>query len=126
MASEWIKATKGLTEKPEVYGIARALKLDRDTVGMKLLRVWGWADDNTEDGHIDHIDGSAIDEKAGVEGFASAMESMGWLEVEDDGVRFPNFERHNGQSAKRRAQDAERKAAERAINGKPKGKTVRN
>lgn len=125
MASDWIKWEKGLTEKPEVYGIARELQLDRDTVAGKLMRLWEWADGNTRDGHVPHIAGAAIDEKTGVHGFASAMESVGWLEVDDGGVTFPNFSRHNGQSAKRRATEAERKAAERELQRKEPPKTVR-
>jgi hypothetical protein len=55
---------------------------------------------------------SWIDRYIGVTGFAESMVSAGWLAV-DDGIKFPDFERHNGESAKKRASATERKRLER-------------
>jgi hypothetical protein len=42
-------------------------------------------------------------------GFAAAMSTVGWLEEDAESLVLPEFDTHNGQSAKRRAQDADRK-----------------
>jgi len=54
-----------------------------------------------------------IDRHVGVAGFGSAMQEVGWLLVDDNGVLFPNFDRHNGTSAKSRALTTERKRTQR-------------
>jgi hypothetical protein len=69
----------------------------------KLHRLWAWADTHTEDGTASGLDADWVDELVGVKGFAVAMQSAGWLEVDADKVRFANFERHNGRPAKTRA-----------------------
>jgi hypothetical protein len=42
------------------------------------------------------------------------MVSVGWLEIDESGVTFPNFDRHNGESAKARGLAAERKRNQRS------------
>ena len=111
--SDWIKCEKSLFKKPEVIGIAESLGLDRDTVAAKCLRVWAWADDQTEDGNAKSVTKTFLDDEVGVTGFADAMEKEGWLVVEKGGLRFPNFDRHLGQSAKRRVLTKERVAQHR-------------
>ena len=113
MAGDWIKWTVGLTRKPEVLGLARKLGLDRRTAAGCLMEVWEWADQISCDGHADYVTPEDIDRHVGVAGFGSAMQEVGWLLVDDNGVLFPNFERHNGTSAKSRALTTERKRTQR-------------
>lgn len=54
-----------------------------------------------------------IDEAAKQPGFATAMESVGWLRVHLDGVEFPNWHYHNASSAKRRACEQKKKQNQR-------------
>lgn len=69
----------------------------------KLLRVWGWFDQQTQNGNAGSVTGNAlkrfIDRLVGVTGFAESMSKVGWLN--DSGI--PNFDRHNGESSKKRA-----------------------
>jgi hypothetical protein len=44
-----------------------------------------------------------------IAGFGAAMEAVGWLEDDGESLCTPRFDEHNGQSAKRRATEAERK-----------------
>jgi hypothetical protein len=83
------------------------------------MEVWEWADENTLDGHVLGVTKKFIDELVGVPGLADAMaaEDIGWLMVDDAGVVFPNFCRHNGKSAKQRALTAERKRLQRGKEG---------
>jgi hypothetical protein len=119
MAGEWIKVTK-LWEKGEVGRLADILDLSIDDVIGKLVRLWHWASDNTYDGNATFVTPSHIErEIVRCEGFCQALESVGWLTICDDvdgangGIVLPHFDRHNGQSAKKRALTAMRVAKHR-------------
>ena len=108
MAGDWIKWTKGLSRKREVVAISARLGVSRYEVAARLMDVWEWADENTADGDVASVTKSFLDDIAGVTGFSDAMTSVGWLLDSGDGLHFPNFQRHNGQSAKQRALTADR------------------
>jgi len=106
MAGDWIKIQHVTPDKPEVFHIAEDLEIDPDAVVGKLVRIWIWADQQTYDGNAASVTSALLDRVAGVTGFAKAMQNCGWLVPSVDGKRgfiFPNFERNNGKSAKRRA-----------------------
>jgi hypothetical protein len=79
-----------------------------EAVGTLVL-VWAWTDGLTEDGIVPNATLEDVDTIAGRRGFGAAMQSVGWLAVGDKCLIHPKWERHNSQSAKRRALDAERK-----------------
>lgn len=109
--SAWIKMRVDLTDDPSVVQIALSLGVDEDLVVGKLHRLWSWADRQTTDGHAAGVTGEWIDRHVSVPGFAAAMVHAGWLEITETGLVFPNFTRHNGASAKKRALTATRNAA---------------
>jgi len=113
MAGDWIKMAHGLGDKPEVWQIAGILNIDPDSVVGKLHRVWCWFDLNTEDGNAFGVTFTLVDRVTGVAGFGEAMFIAGWLNQQDKVLSLPNFERHNGKSAKRRALTNERVARHR-------------
>lgn len=106
-------------DKPEVVGIATRLKIDQDAVTGKLFRIWAWADRNSVDGSMMMITAAFIDRLTGRRGFAAAMEAVGWLEAEGEFLTFPGFSRHNGSTAKARAESNRRMTGtrERRKNG---------
>lgn len=108
MAGDWIKFEKNTSNKAEVFRMADKLNADPDAIVGKLLRVWAWLDDNITQG--DSITGtrSLIDRLVNLPGFADAMICVGWLQVEGDELRFSNYERHNGETSKKRALTAKR------------------
>lgn len=119
MAGDWIKIEHWTPDKPEVFRIADILGVDPDAVTGKLSRIWIWADQQTIDGNAGVTDlkrecnavsvtKKLIDRLAGVTGFADAMVVVGWLMEVESGVVFVNFDRHNGETAKKRAQTAKR------------------
>ena len=108
MAGDWIKIEKATMDKPEVFEMAEYLKLDPDAVAGKLMRVWGWFDDHSEDGSATVTVRALLDRLTGVTGFTDSMEAVGWLVVDGDTMTLPNFGRHNGQTAKARALTAKR------------------
>lgn len=105
MAGEWLKVDKATPDKPEVMRMARMLRLDRDTVFGKLFRVWAWFDLQSVDGRVDGCVSTDIDTLVDADGFASAMKAVGWLDYNDTSevLILPNFDRHNGETAKKRA-----------------------
>jgi hypothetical protein len=113
MAGEWIKVENTTPDKPEVFVIAEELQIDPDAVIGKLIRIWVWADEQTTNGNAVSVTRALLDRLAGVTGFAVAMEKAGWLRREERGLEFPNFEYHNGQTAKKRGLTAKRVASHR-------------
>lgn len=129
MAGDWIAMRVDLADDPAVIQIAAALGMDVYAVVGRLHKVWAWAGSQTTDGHVRvtlpallssrsrHASvtlTSFINAHVGVTDFAQAMESVGWLVCTDDGIRFPNFDRWNSQTAKQRLLAARRSAQYRA------------
>lgn len=109
MSDFWIKIEKSTPDKPEIFEIAEILDIDPDAVMGKLVRAWSWIDSNSENGHIKSVTNVLLDRVTSCVGFADAMKTVGWLDDND----IPNFYRHLGKSAKKRANDAERKRKSR-------------
>lgn len=104
MAGDWIALRIDIVHDPAVIAITAAVPDLRDedhTVG-KLARLWSWANSQTNDGHAPSVTEKWIDRYVGVEGFAAAMVSVGWLTIDEAGATLPHFDRWNAQSAKRR------------------------
>ena len=111
MAGDWLKIEVSLPDKPEVWEMAGILSIDPDAVVGKLLKVWRWFDAHTESGNASGVTFALVDSKAGVNGFAEAMNFVGWLIQDGRELRLPNFDRHNGKTAKNRVLTAKRVAA---------------
>jgi hypothetical protein len=111
MAGDWIKFELATPDKPEVWAMAAALNIDPDAVVGKLLRVWGWFDQQTENGNAPRVSKMLLDRLVGVTGFCNAVIDADWMR--DDGVTLslPHFDRHNGKTAKNRATTAKRVAS---------------
>lgn len=114
MAGDWIKMRTDLSDDPAVVAMAVRLEIDEDHVVGKLHRIWAWADRHTIDGATSGVNEAWVDKFVAKRGFAAAMQSVGWLVIAEDGIRFPGFEKHNGESAKKRADAQQRQRASRA------------
>ena len=123
MAGDWIKMRVNLTSDPAVIGVAAALDISEHEVVGLLHWLWAWADQHTEDGHARGVTSAWVDRYSGTRGLADALIEVGWLDFDDNGIHFPNFERHNGSPAKRRAQGAARQQKARAKAKEPEPAT---
>lgn len=105
MAGEWIKVELATPDKPEVLRMARIVGVDKDLIFGKLIRLWSWIDKNSVDGVVDGVVDTDIDSICYLKGFCSALVAVGWIVVDFDNERviIPKFDRHNGESAKKRA-----------------------
>jgi hypothetical protein len=111
MAGEWLKLESATPEKPEVLALTVKMGWDDPdlTVG-KLFRVWRWFDQQTVDGNAAGVTCALLDRIASATGFAQSMIEVGWLVESNNSLSLPNFDKHNGATAKSRAQTAKRVA----------------
>lgn len=125
----WIKMGTGLRDHPKVVRMARTMaggnpdkpvtKQDRMKVVGALHAVWSVFDEHSPDGLLDGYTLAIMDEEIGWKGFSRAMASVGWLLEDDDGLQAPDYEEHNGSTAKRRAQDTKSKGSRRSGKSPP-------
>jgi len=99
----WIKMRTDLRNDPTVFRLAKAAKLDRLSVVGRLFALWAWIDQHAVDGRVDGAEMADVDDICERKGFAQALVSVGWLEVGDGFVTLPNYDRHNGDTAKERS-----------------------
>lgn len=110
MAGDWIKLEHATPDKPEVYAIAAELGIPQEHVLGCLLRVWLWVDQQSLNGNGLNVSKVTLGNVARHAGFGEAMQKVGWLIEKDGLLSFPNFDRHNGQTAKNRVLTAQRVA----------------
>lgn len=99
---------------PAVKAMSRTLKLDVFSVVGRLHEFWAWADQHTDSGAMPFTVLDDVDDVVQKRGFAVEMVRVGWLvDHGNDGIEIPKWERHNGESAKKRCMDQERQRAHR-------------
>ena len=102
----WIKVDTTLVNKPKVVQISRILKKKREETLGFLIKFWCLVDGLTEDGFLPGYDRVAVDDLVGLKGFAKALQVVDWLDFNDDGCVVARYDKHNGNSAKKRAESA--------------------
>lgn len=126
MAGDWIKMRCNLDTDPAVFQIAAQLGLDELSVVGRLWKVWAWADQHVSDCHAIGVTDVTLDRISATPGFAAAMRRVGWMEGDADTPALPKFDRHNGQSAKRRALATERQSRRRHADVTPESRPERD
>lgn len=114
MAGDWIKVEHVTPDKPEVVAMSETLGIDQDSVFGKLCRLWMWADQQSLNGHALSVTEMFLDRICCHVGFSSAMRKVGWLKGNNGSISFPNFDRHNGETAKARALATKRQQTKRS------------
>jgi len=109
MAGDWIKMRTDLASSPKVVRISSALKADRFRTVGGLHSAWSLFDTHSVDGLLAGYTPQILDDLIGWPGFSEAMISVDWLTFDGESLAMPRFDDHNGKSAKRRAQDKDRK-----------------
>lgn len=126
MAGDWIKFELTTLDKPEVCQISELADIDLDAVVGKLMRIWGWFDQQTEEGNAPSVSKKLLDRLVGVTGFCEMMKSVGWMQESEGLISLPHFDRHNGKTAKNRALTARRVAGHKSGNAKGNAPSVSN
>ncbi|KEA63124.1 Primosomal protein I [Marinobacterium lacunae] len=114
MAGDWIKMRSNLWDDPRIARLCDLTNQGEATIIGGLYWLWMSADQHTETGLMPGLSIRQINRKAGIDGFGEALVAIGWISESEDAIHITNFEEHNGQSAKRRATDAKRKARSRS------------
>lgn len=113
MAGDWIKMRIDLQSHPKIVRILSATQSDKFRAIGGLHAVWSIFDTHSEDGVLNGYSAKTLDHIIGWDGFSAAMISVGWMVETPQGLEMPEFEEHNGKSAKRRAEDQKRKRESR-------------
>ena len=103
MAGDWIKIEHVTIDKPEIFAVAEELEISVEEAFGHVFRIWVWCDQQSVNGNALSVTKNALDRIAQRYGTATAMENAGWLTTKNDKLYIPNFERHNGETAKKRA-----------------------
>lgn len=117
-SADWIKIRKKLWDDGRVRKMSRLLRTERGHVIGALVRMWCLADDYAdENGYLSGYTKTDIDNEVGVPGWCEAL-PPDWFREDDNGLYLPDYQEHNGQTAKRRAEDAKRKIRVRKVSAK--------
>jgi hypothetical protein len=108
MAGDWFPIRTDLWDDPRVVRMAFLLKATRAAVVGACQRTWALANLYTTDGRLVGYTAETLDVAVELPGWSEAMAAVGWLLLESEAVIVPDFEKFNGQGAKRRAQQRER------------------
>jgi len=121
MANTWIKLQTSTPDKAEVLKIARIMGVSKYDAMGRLAKFWIWLDGVCVDGVVDGVVDADIDMLVDHNEFSNALHQVGWIicDNEKERITIPNFEVHNGDSAKKRAQKSKRQAGWRQKNDAP-------
>lgn len=103
--ARWIKVDVDTPMKPAIRDAAADCAVSRGDAFLAFFRLYSWLDENTADGVV-YASREEIDGVAQLRGFAASLERSGWLSFDGDLCTVSNWDEHNGQNAKRRAQSA--------------------
>ncbi|MGN0885704.1 MAG: hypothetical protein ACI4RT_01775 [Candidatus Spyradenecus sp.] len=115
----WIKVETATKDKPELIRMSRLLGCSRMEVLGLLVAFWSTCDNLTADGVFPGLTREEIDVMANCERFGEALILVGWAEETAEGFRLSNFAKHNGATAKKRAEVAARVAQCKARKRRP-------
>lgn len=119
MAGDWIKVEHATIDKPEVLRAAEMLGIERRECLGLFFDFWIWLDKNLSEicpDFVRNVSRKSLDDVLHCDGFAATLESIGWAKWDDKTwtLHVVNADRHNGNTAKTRALDADRKRKQRA------------
>lgn len=113
--ADWIKFRKKLLKDGRVISLSRLCHAPRVTVIGALVTLWCIADDYAEEnGLLPGYTADDINTEVGIENFAQNM-PPDWLTItKEGGVVLPDYQQHNGFTAKKRDQAAVRQTLSRS------------
>lgn len=120
MAGDWLKVEKATPDKPEVRHIARLCNVSPGDAFAAWFRLWCYLDTVTADGEVRFLTPADCDEFARLPGIGAALShdhGCGWIVFHSRGATVANWDRHNGESAKQRANTQLRVAKLRRVRG---------
>jgi hypothetical protein len=115
MAGDWIKFRKTLLKDGRVRIVSRTCHASTVTVVGALVTLWCLADDHAdENGELHGYTKDDINTEVGLEGFCESLPDD-WIDINGEWVKLPDYQEHNGATAKKRAQDQQRQKRHRTV-----------
>jgi len=116
MADDWIKFRIKLWHDPRVRFLSRKCPASTGQVVGALVRLWSLADQFAHEengaGVLRGYTPDDINDEVGIPNFVQSLPAD-WCEIRGDALYLPQYQEHNGTTAKSRAGDAKRKRASR-------------
>ena len=108
MAGDWIKFRKKLCRDGRVISTARKCNASSVTVIGALVTLWCLADEYCEEnGTLPGYTKDDLEREIGVPGFIDALPND-WFSLVGETPQLPNYQEHNGDTAKKRMCNAKR------------------
>ena len=101
--SHWMKVEFTTPDKPELMAASRICNASQADTFLAFFRLWTYFDEHTDTGFVKGFTTDDLDNMAGLKGFGKAMVKVGWIEEDTRGISIVNWDKHNSNSAKRRA-----------------------
>ena len=109
----WIKVQSTLPESPKIFRLARLLGVGRMEALGYAVRWFCWLDSHCANGATELLE-EDVDALIGMSGITRAFCELEWAVVDANGyVLVLEFDKHNGECAKKRAETQSRVAAHR-------------
>lgn len=111
--SDWLKINHSLLRSPKLKKLALLLGVDDDTALGCAVRWLMFVDEQTTDGNTE-LEPAVVDSVLGREGVSEALMSIGWAVTDmSHCMCATDFEKHCGDTAKKRSQNARRQSLSR-------------
>jgi hypothetical protein len=110
MSGDWSKLENITPWKFEIIEMASILNKDRQTMVGVFVEYIVWVNEQCERAFIPASVQEVIDDKLNCPGFCDALQKVGWMNINTSDLEIINFDRHNGNTAKSRAQNNRRVA----------------
>lgn len=117
--SDFLVIRHSLRSDPKVLRLAQLCEAEVDLVMGKLISLWSYVDQHTDDGLIEYAGAERVDAIVGLRGLASALCQVGWLELNLTGAQVLGYEQYLGV-------EGIRKLFESWLAAHPKGKGRRS
>lgn len=115
MTVNWIKFRKNLISDGRVLIVSHKCHVDSVTVIGALVTLWCLADEYADkNGCLFGYTADIIDKEVGIVNFCESL-GADWMDLAGEWVRLPDYQIHNGETAKKRAQATERKRLSRTM-----------
>ena len=110
MSGDWLKLENITPNKFEIIEMAHTLGKNRQEMVGIFVDYLVWVNEQCERAFIPISAQNHIDEKVSCPGFCAALQKVGWMNITDTDLEIVEFDRHNGNTARSRAQNNRRVA----------------
>jgi len=113
MAGDWIKFRTSLLRDGRVLKLSRSNATNVTTVVGALVTLWCYGDEQADqNGVLEGYSKGHMNDLLGIPNFIETLPEC-WIDHDCEWVKLPNYQEHNGETAKKRASDQKRQQKSR-------------